>query len=94
MLIYRTLFILFGLALGWLLWKNNKREREFRNLSDIVRRFRQQYDGPALLMHAKLQLLLTRQDLHFSDEAEELTRFIYQQSQILQALVRDELPSY
>ena len=33
MLSYRTLFILFGLALGWLLWQKNKREREFRDLS-------------------------------------------------------------
>jgi hypothetical protein len=29
MLFYRTLFILFGLALGWLLWQKNKRSASF-----------------------------------------------------------------
>ena len=94
MLFYRTLFILFGLALGWLLWQKNKREREFRDLSETLKRFRQEYDGPALLMHSKLQVLLTRKDLHLPVEAEELVRFVYQKSQDLQALVRNKLPSY
>jgi len=78
MLFYRALFMLFGLALGWLLWQKNKREREFRDLSEVLRQFRQEYGGPAILMHAKLQVLLTRGDLHLSDEAEELVQFVYQ----------------
>ena len=94
MMIYRTVFIMFGLLLGWLLWQNNKREREFRDLSEILRRFRQEYEGPALLMHTKLQTLLTRKDLHLAAEAEELVRFVYQKSQELQALVGNRLPSY
>ena len=94
MMIYRTLFILFGLALGWLLWQKNKREREFRDLSGILKRFLQEYEGPALLMHTKLQTLLTRKDLHLAAEAEELVRFVYQKSQDLQALIRNKLPSY
>ena len=94
MMIYRTVFIMFGLVLGWLLWQNNKREREFRDLSAILRRFRQEYEGPALLMHSKLQILLTRKDLQISPEAEELVRFVYQKSQDLQALVRNKLPSW
>ncbi len=94
MLLYRTLFILFGLVLGWLLWQNNKRERELRDLSEILKRFRQEYEGPALLMHAKLQLLLTRKDLHLTDEAEELIQFVYQKSQELRGLARDKLPSW
>jgi hypothetical protein len=94
MLFYRALFILFGLALGWLLWQKNKREREFRDLSEILERFRQEYGGPAILMHAKLQVLLTREDLHLSDEAAELIQFVYQQSQDLQSLVRNKLPRW
>jgi hypothetical protein len=94
MMVYRTLFILFGLALGWLLWQKNKREREFRDLSGILKRFLQEYEGPALLMHSKLQILLTRKDLHLPPEAEELVRFVYQKSQDLQALIRNKLPSY
>lgn len=92
MLLYRALFILFGLALGWLLWQKNKREREFRDLSEILKQFRQEFGGPAVLMHTKLQVLLTRQDLHLSHEAEELVQFVYQRSQDLQSLVKNKLP--
>ena len=94
MLLYRILFVFLGLALGWLLWQNNKRERQFRNLSEILRRFRQEYGGPAIIMHAKLQVLLTRKDLHLSPEAEELVQFVYQRSQDLQSLVKNKLPSW
>jgi hypothetical protein len=94
MLYYRALFILLGLALGRLLWQNNKREREFRVLTDVLERFRQEYGGPAILMHAKLQVLLTRQDLHLSHEAQELIQFVYQQSQDLQSLVKNKLPPW
>jgi hypothetical protein len=94
MLLYRVLFVFLGLALGGLLWQNNKRERQFRNLSEILRRFRQEYGGPAIIMHAKLQVLLTRKDLHLSPEAEELVQFVYQRSQDLQSLVKNKLPSW
>ncbi len=93
MLLYRVLFILFGLAVGWLLWQRNKREREFRDLSEKLRQFRREYGGPAILMHTKLQLLLTRADLHLSAEAEEIVQFVYQRSQDLQSLVRNKLPA-
>ena len=36
MLLYRTLFVLMGLVLGWLLWQKNKRERDFRDLLSIA----------------------------------------------------------
>ena len=94
MLFYRILFVLFGAALGWLLWQKNKREREFRDLSETLRRFRQEYGGPAILMHSKLQVLLTREDLHLSVEAEEIVQFVYQRSQDLQSLVKNKLPSW
>jgi len=45
-------------------------------------------------MHAKLQVLLTRKDLHLSPEAEELVQFVYQRSQDLQSLVKNKLPSW
>jgi hypothetical protein len=34
MLFYRVVFVLFGLALGWLLWQKNKRERQSRLIGD------------------------------------------------------------
>jgi hypothetical protein len=45
-------------------------------------------------MHAKLQVLLTREDLHLSVEAEEIVRFVYQRSQDLQSLVQNKLPEW
>jgi hypothetical protein len=92
MLLYRTLFLVFGLILGWLLWQKNKRERDFRNLSETLKRFHEQYGRNALLMHTKLQVILTKQDLHLSPEAEELIQFVYQRSQELQALAKERLP--
>jgi hypothetical protein len=44
-------------------------------------------------MHANLQVLLTREDLRLSDEAEELVQFVYQRSQDLQSLIKNKLPS-
>jgi len=43
-------------------------------------------------MHAKLQVLLTRPDLHLSPEAEELVQFVYQRSLEIQTLVKEKLP--
>lgn len=93
MLLYRALFVAFGLALGWLLWQKNKRERDFRDLAETLKRFRQDYGGVALLMHTKLQLLLTRRDPNLSDETETLIRIVYQSSQELQTLVNSKLPA-
>lgn len=92
MIFYRVLFILFGLALGWLLWQRNKRERDFRTLTETVARFHREIGGPALLMHTKLQVLLTREDLHLSREAEEVIRFVYERSLEIQAMAKERLP--
>jgi hypothetical protein len=93
MLLYRALFVLLGLGLGWLLWQKNKREREFRDLAEMLKRFRQECGGAALVMHAKLQVLLTREDLHLSNEAEGLIRSLYERSQDLQTLLNSKLPA-
>lgn len=53
-----ALFLLFGVALGWLLWQKNARERDFRTLQAAVERFRHTVAGPVLLMHAELRCLL------------------------------------
>ena len=93
MIFYRALFILFGVALGWLLWQKNKRERDFRHLAETVEKFHRDLCAPALLMHTKLQVLLTRQDLQLSREAEEVVRFAYERSREIQALAKGRLPS-
>ena len=91
MLVYRSLFVSYGLALGWLLRKKNKRERDFRNLTRTLERFHRECGRSALLLHTKLQVLLTRNDLRLSHEAEEFVRFAYQRSQELQALMKEGL---
>jgi hypothetical protein len=92
MLLYRCLFLVFGLILGWLLWQKNKRERDFRHLTETLKRFHEEYRKNAVLMHVKLQVILTKKDLHLSREAEELIQYVYQRSQELQALAKEELP--
>ena len=91
MLVYRSLFVSYGLALGWLLREKNKRERDFRNLTRTLERFHRECGRSALLLHTKLQVLLTRNDLRLSHEAEEFVRFAYQRSQELQALMKEGL---
>jgi hypothetical protein len=93
MLLYRTLFVIFGLVLGWLLWQRNKRERDFRALAEILKQFRQECGGAAVVMHTKLQVLLTHKDLQLSSEAEGLIRSLYRGSQELQNLINSKLPS-
>lgn len=87
---YRGSFIAFGLALGWLLWRKNKVERDFRSLLETVEQFRHGISAPAILIHSKLQLLLTRGDLHLSPEAEEMIRFAYQRSREIGALAEQK----
>ncbi len=93
MIFYRVLFLVFGLALGWLLWQKNKRERDFRQLTETLERFHRELCAPAILMHTKLQVLLTRQDFHLSREAEEAVRFAYERSQEIQSLAKEKLPA-
>ena len=91
MIFYRVLFLVFGLVLGWLLWQKNKRERDFRRLAETVEKFHRDLCAPALLMHTKLQVLLTSKDLHLPHEAEEVVRFAYERSREIQTLVKEKL---
>jgi len=92
MVAYRASFIAFGLALGWLLWRKNKVERDFRSLLATVEQFRREISAPALLIHTKLQVLLTRGDLHLPLEAEEMVRYAYERSREIGALAEGKLP--
>jgi len=91
-LFYRLLFVALGLALGWSLWKKNKRERDFRQLAEILQRFHTEIVSPAFLIHGKLQVLLTREDMRLSPAAEEAVRFVYEQSQTIESLAKEKLP--
>jgi hypothetical protein len=84
MMVYRLGFVLMGLLLGWLLWRSRKSEREVEVLEETLRNLRQQVSTKALLVSSTLQMLLTRNDVHLSEEAQRLTREAYQRSLELQ----------
>lgn len=92
MLAYRVAFIVFGLVLGWLLWRKNKAERNFRGLAETVERLQRGIRQPAHLIHAKMQVLLTRNDLHLPPDAEEMVRYAYEQSRAIGALAEEKVP--
>ena len=87
MMIYRFLFVLLGFVIGWLLWRNSRRERQFRSLEDQIRQFCHAYEAQAVVLHTNLQLLLTK-NLHLSSEDEALLRSTYEKSRELQASVK------
>lgn len=91
MIFYRVLFFVLGLALGWLLWQKNRRERDFRQLVEAIESFRHQLTAPALLMHTRLQVLLARKDSLLSGEVEEAIRSVYEKSQEIQTLTKSKL---
>jgi|SRR5271165_1257939 len=92
MMLYRAVFILLGLSLGWLLWQRNRTEREFRRVTEILRRIQQQSGTQGLLLRSTLQTLLTRNNLGLSDEARQLVQEAYQRTQEFQRIAEEKLP--
>lgn len=87
MMLYRILFVLLGFFIGWLLWRNNLREREFRAFVDRIRHFCQEYEAQAIVLHTDLQVLLTK-NLKLTPEEETLLRTTYEKSRGLQTLAK------
>ncbi len=92
MLAYRAIFILLGLGLGWALWQRNRRERQFRQIAETLRQVQQECGNQGLLLHSTLQILLTRSDLHLSEEASRLVQEAYQRSQEFQRIAALKTP--
>jgi hypothetical protein len=91
MLLYRGIFVFFGLIIGGLAWKNNQRKRDFRHLLERIKRSRDRFEGNLLVLHTKLQLLLTKDSFHLSPEAEQQIQSVYDTSRELQKIV-DDIP--
>jgi hypothetical protein len=91
MILYRFLFILFGLLLGWLLWRKNTSEREFRSLQDEVQELRHRIGAPTTVIHTQAQLLLGRDAAQLSPQVQSVVRTIYEQSQKLQSIERERV---
>jgi len=96
MLLYRALFVLFGLILGWLMWRANQSERNFRSLTTAFQQLQHDIGPPAVIIHAQTQLLLTKPDAPLSPHMEAIVRSIHEQSLKLQSICKDStalLPS-
>ena len=93
MLFYRVLFLIFGAALGLLLWKKNQRERESRHLTEALDKLGREITAPAIVIHTQAQLLLTRAHPALPAEAESAVRTIYEQSTRLQSLTNRQRTS-
>jgi hypothetical protein len=87
MMLYRMLFVLLGWFIGWLLWRDNKRERDFRQMMEEMRRFHHEYEAQAIVLHTNLQLLLTK-NLQIAPEDQALLRSTYENSRDLQTLAK------
>ncbi len=92
MLLYRGVFVLLGIVIGWLVWKNNVGARKFRRLAEAANRFHQDCARYTLLIQSKLQVLLTRDDLHLHPDARELVDASYHGCQELQSEIKNGLP--
>jgi hypothetical protein len=92
MTLYRFCFVIFGFVLGWLLWRKNESERGCRLVQDQFQRFHKETDAPVTVIHAQTQLLLGRPGLQLPAEVQSAVRIIYEQSQKLQSIYRDNIP--
>ena len=90
MLLYRAVFVVFGLVLGWLLWQNNRREREVRRVAEMLHKLQQECGTQGLLLRASLQTLLMRADLHLTDDASRLLEEAYARSQEFQRIAEQK----
>lgn len=89
-LFYRFLFLSFGLGMGWLLWRKNKRERDFRELAETLRGFQRDVANPASVVHAQLQVLLTRKEFQLNQDVKEIVRSIYERSEQIVSLAKQD----
>lgn len=92
MMLYRAVFLLLGLAAGWLLWKGNRREREYRLLSETLHRIQQDCEKQTLLLRAILQNLMIRKDVQLSEEASQMLQEAYQKTREIQGIAELKPP--
>ncbi|MFL6439092.1 MAG: hypothetical protein ACJ71Q_16055 [Terriglobales bacterium] len=88
MMLYRALFVLFGFLIGWLVWRNRKREHDLHRLMEEMRRFHHEYEARAVVLHTNLQLLLSKA-MNLSPDGEALLRSTYEKSRELQVLAKE-----
>jgi hypothetical protein len=85
MTLYRSCFVIFGLVLGWLLWRKNETERGCRLLEDQLQGLQKKMGAPITMIHAQAQLLLGG-STQLSPEVQSGIRIVYEQSQKLKSI--------
>jgi hypothetical protein len=84
---YRFLFLAFGIALGFLLWLRNQRERAFRHLSSSFGALRRDLTAPPMLLHTNLQVRLMQCGVGLSKDALTAVRSAYESSADIQRVL-------
>lgn len=94
MAVYRILFLGFGLSLGWLLWRNNRQEREFRAIQSAFRHLRAEVTPVLVMNYSRIQVLFLRPELSSSsEEVQSMLRALHADIRKLQMIFeREELP--
>lgn len=91
MVFYRLLFLSFGLALGWFLWRNNRREREFRELQDRFARFQHQLSPLLTVTYSRLQTALTHpESTLLSSEISKHLQMVHEDIRRLKTMIANE----
>ena len=92
MLFYRILFLGFGLFAGWLMWRSNRREREFRALQNRFHHFQSQLSALATVTYSRLQFALSRVETDtLPKELSDALQAAHEDLRRLKAIVDEQL---
>ena len=75
-LLFRSVFVVISLILGWSLWRSNWRERELRALEDAIVAFHRQLDSPAMRIVSNVRMLQGRPSVTRDDIARSIAESI------------------
>lgn len=88
MLVYRVLFLAFGMTLGWLLWRNSRKERQFRVLQGSFRQLRSDLSPLLVMNYSRLQILFGGREIALlSEEAQSTLRAVHADVRKMQGIV-------
>lgn len=88
MLVYRILFLAFGLSLGWLLWRNSRQERQFRLLQESFLQLHSDLRPVLVMNYSRLQILFGGREIALlSEEAQNTLRAMHADMRKLQSIL-------
>ena len=93
MLLYRAVFIVLGLLLGWLLWQEEPaRTRVPANQPRRCAGYSRNAENRQCSCARPCKICLIRDDVHLSDAASQVVQEAYQKTQELQTIAEQKLP--